>query len=77
MSAPYPWLDETWKRLLATRVRPAKALLLAGPRGVGKTTMARFFPFLLRNDLPGLSYLQVHTWQQRSPHYKIGKLLSS
>ena len=40
MSAPYPWLEAPWQRLLATRARPAQALLLAGPRGVGKGALA-------------------------------------
>jgi DNA polymerase-3 subunit delta' len=40
MSAPYPWLESSWQRLLATRTRPAQALLLAGPRGVGKGALA-------------------------------------
>jgi DNA polymerase III subunit delta' len=40
VSAPYPWLEATWQRLLATRIRPAQALLLAGPRGVGKGALA-------------------------------------
>jgi DNA polymerase III subunit delta' len=40
MSAPYPWLESTWQRLLATRARPAQALLMAGPRGVGKSELA-------------------------------------
>lgn len=40
MSAPYPWLEAPWQRLLATRSRPAQALLLAGPRGVGKGALA-------------------------------------
>ncbi len=40
MSAPYPWLDAAWQRLLATRSRPAQALLLTGPRGVGKGALA-------------------------------------
>lgn len=40
MSAPYPWLASPWQRLLATRARPAQALLLAGPRGVGKGALA-------------------------------------
>jgi DNA polymerase III subunit delta' len=40
MSAPYPWLDAAWQRLLATRAHPAQALLLAGPRGVGKGALA-------------------------------------
>jgi len=39
-SAPYPWLDASWQRLLSTRSRPAQALLLAGPRGVGKGALA-------------------------------------
>jgi DNA polymerase-3 subunit delta' len=40
VSAPYPWLEASWQRLLATRGRPAQALLLAGPRGVGKGALA-------------------------------------
>jgi len=40
VNAPYPWLETPWKRLLATRARPAQALLLAGPRGVGKGALA-------------------------------------
>ncbi|MHB1144743.1 MAG: DNA polymerase III subunit delta' [Thiobacillus sp.] len=40
MNAPYPWLEAPWQRLLATRARPAQALLLAGPRGVGKGALA-------------------------------------
>ncbi len=40
MSAPYPWLEAAWQRLLAGRGRPAQALLLAGPRGVGKGALA-------------------------------------
>ncbi|MEQ1661375.1 MAG: DNA polymerase III subunit delta' [Thiobacillus sp.] len=41
MSAPYPWLDSAWQRLLATRAQPAQALLLTGPRGVGKGALAQ------------------------------------
>jgi DNA polymerase III subunit delta' len=40
VSAPYPWLDSVWQRLLTTKARPAQALLLAGPRGVGKGALA-------------------------------------
>jgi len=40
VSAPYPWLQAPWQRLLASRRRPAQALLLAGPRGVGKGALA-------------------------------------
>ena len=41
MNAPYPWLESVWQRLLSTRARPAQALLLAGPRGVGKSALAQ------------------------------------
>lgn len=40
MNAPYPWLEGAWQRLLSSRARPAQALLLAGPRGVGKGALA-------------------------------------
>lgn len=40
MNAPYPWLETAWRQLLATRARPAPALLLAGPAGVGKGALA-------------------------------------
>ncbi|MGK2953336.1 MAG: DNA polymerase III subunit delta' [Thiobacillus sp.] len=38
--SPYPWLEMPWQRLLATRARPEQALLLTGPRGVGKGALA-------------------------------------
>ena len=31
MSAPYPWLEAPWQRLLTTRARPAQALLCEAP----------------------------------------------
>lgn len=40
MSAPYPWLEAAWRRLLVARTRPPQALLLAGPAGVGKGELA-------------------------------------
>ncbi|MBT9568696.1 MAG: DNA polymerase III subunit delta' [Thiobacillus sp.] len=52
MSAPYPWLDTSWKRLLATRARPAQALLLAGPRGVGKGALAQAWAHALLCESP-------------------------
>jgi DNA polymerase-3 subunit delta' len=52
VSAPYPWLEEVWQRLLATRARPAQALLLAGPRGVGKGALAQTWARALLCEKP-------------------------
>ena len=52
MSAPYPWLEASWQRLLATRARPAQALLLAGPRGVGKGALAQAWAQALLCEAP-------------------------
>lgn len=52
MSAPYPWLESPWQRLLATRARPAQALLLAGPRGVGKGALAQAWASALLCEAP-------------------------
>lgn len=52
MSAPYPWLEPAWRRLLATRARPAQALLLAGPRGVGKGALAQAWAQALLCETP-------------------------
>ena len=52
MSAPYPWLGMTWQRLLSTRARPAQALLLAGPRGVGKGALAQAWARALLCESP-------------------------
>lgn len=52
MSAPYPWLESAWQRLLATRARPAQALLLAGPRGVGKSELAQAWAHALLCEAP-------------------------
>ena len=41
MSAPYPWLAPALQRLLQNRARPAQALLISGPAGVGKSALAR------------------------------------
>jgi DNA polymerase-3 subunit delta' len=52
VSAPYPWLDSVWQRLLTTRARPAQALLLAGPRGVGKGALAQAWAQALLCEAP-------------------------
>jgi len=52
VSAPYPWLAPAWQRLLATRGRPAQALLLAGPRGVGKGALAQEWARALLCEAP-------------------------
>ncbi len=52
MSAPYPWLETAWRRLLATRARPAQALLLAGPHGVGKGALAQAWAQALLCEAP-------------------------
>ena len=52
MSAPYPWLTSSWQRLLATRARPAQALLLAGPRGIGKGALAQAWAYALLCESP-------------------------
>jgi DNA polymerase-3 subunit delta' len=52
VNAPYPWLAPSWQRLLATRARPAQALLLAGPRGVGKGALAQAWAKALLCEAP-------------------------
>ena len=52
MRVPYPWLQSAWQRLLTTRVRPAQALLLAGPHGIGKTALAQAWAHALLCEAP-------------------------
>ncbi len=55
MSAPYPWLDAPWRRLLQSKGRPAQALLIAGPRGIGKVELARAWARALLCEAPEVS----------------------
>ena len=52
MNAPYPWLEAAWQRLLSTKARPAQALLLAGPHGVGKGALAQAWAQALLCEAP-------------------------
>ncbi|MBN8762894.1 MAG: DNA polymerase III subunit delta' [Thiobacillus sp. 63-78] len=52
MSAPYPWLEAPWQRLLGSRAHPVQALLLAGPRGTGKGRLARLWAQTLLCEAP-------------------------
>jgi DNA polymerase-3 subunit delta' len=52
VNAPYSWLTASWQRLLSTRSRPAQALLLTGPRGVGKGALAQAWAQALLCEAP-------------------------
>jgi DNA polymerase III subunit delta' len=52
VSAPFPWLEPAWQRLLETKSRPAQALLIAGPRGVGKAALAQAWAGALLCEQP-------------------------
>jgi DNA polymerase-3 subunit delta' len=55
VSAPYPWLEAAWQRLLQSKQRPAQALLIAGPRGVGKLALAQAWAQALLCEQPQAS----------------------
>jgi DNA polymerase-3 subunit delta' len=52
MSAPYPWLARTWQHLLDNKARPAQALLISGPVGVGKSALAHAWARALLCEAP-------------------------
>lgn len=49
----YPWQLEAWKQLLTMRARLPQALLVHGPRGIGKLAMAEQFAQLLLCETAG------------------------
>jgi DNA polymerase-3 subunit delta' len=55
MSAPYPWLEPAWQRLVSAsrQARLGHALLLAGRAGFGKRAFARAFAALLLCEADG------------------------
>lgn len=52
MSAPYPWLAETWAHLLRNKSQAAQAMLISGPVGVGKRALARAWAKTLLCEAP-------------------------
>ena len=52
MSAPYPWLVPLWRHLLQNKSRPAQALLISGPTGVGKSALAHAWAQALLCETP-------------------------
>ncbi len=51
--APHPWSADAWKQLLARRENLPQALLLHGPKGIGKLALARRFAQLILCETPG------------------------
>jgi DNA polymerase-3 subunit delta' len=49
----YPWSSEAWAQLVARRENLPQALLIHGPRGIGKLELARRFAQLILCETPG------------------------
>lgn len=50
----YPWSADAWRQLLARRENLPQALLLHGPRGIGKLDLARHFAKLILCETEGV-----------------------
>lgn len=53
MAPVYPWMAQTWKQLVDRRENLPQALLIHGPRGIGKLDLARRFAQLVLCETPG------------------------
>lgn len=52
MPLPFPWFARTWRQLQALQDNLPQALLLHGPRGVGKLELARHFARFVLCETP-------------------------
>lgn len=53
MSTIHPWSAGAWRQLLAKREKLPQALLIHGPRGIGKLELGRRFAQLILCETPG------------------------
>ena len=49
----YPWNADAWSQLAARKENLPQALLIHGPRGIGKLDLARCFAQLVLCETPG------------------------
>jgi DNA polymerase-3 subunit delta' len=55
MTPTYPWTGEAWKNLVSRRENLPQALLIHGPRGIGKFDLARRFAQFVLCETAGVS----------------------
>jgi DNA polymerase III subunit delta' len=51
----YPWMADAWKQLVDRRENLPQALLIHGPRGIGKLDLARRFAQLILCETPAVA----------------------